>query len=297
MKITPYISYDKTPTVLCLGGFDSIHKGHRKVINKACEIKFERHLNLAVMTFDDESDAIDKFKSVVFTLNERVHILESLNVDEIISVKFSSEFANKEPTEFLNEIVDNRLIATFVCGKDYTFGRFKKGNVALLKSFCNQKNIELIVSDFEREDPENKISTAIIKEALKNGDIEKANKYLGTEYFITGKVIHGREVGRTIGFPTANIEIPLQKAPLKEGVYATTVQVKGKTYHAITNYGKAPTFGVERILLESYLAGFNGDIYNEDIKVNFKTFIRGVVKFDNPEQLIKQLKEDLKVIR
>lgn len=297
MKITPYISYDKTPTVLCLGGFDSIHKGHRKVIKKACEIKIKKHLNLAVMTFDDKSDAIDKFKSVVFTFDERVKILESLNVDEIISVEFTPEFANKEPIDFLNEIVDNRLIAAFVCGKDYTFGRFKKGNIALLKEFCNQKNIELIVPDFERSDPENKISTAVIKEALKNGDIEKANDYLGTEYFITGKVIHGREVGRTIGFPTANVEISLQKAPLKEGVYATTVLVKDKTYHAITNYGNAPTFGVERVLLESYLVGFKGDIYNENIKVNFKKFIRGVVKFECPEQLIKQLNEDLKVIR
>ena len=297
MKITPYISYDKTPTVLCLGGFDSIHKGHRKVISAACEIKNEKNLNLAVMTFDDKSDAIDKFKSVVFTFDERVKILESLKVDEIISVDFSPEFANKEPIEFLNEIVDNRLIAAFVCGKDYTFGRLKKGNVALLKEFCNRKNIELIVPDFERSDPENKISTAVIKSALNIGDIEKANDYLGTEYFITGTVIHGREVGRTIGFPTANIEIPLQKAPLKEGVYATTVQVKGEIYHAITNYGKAPTFGVERILLESYLVGFNGDIYNENIKVNFEKFIRGVVKFNNSEQLIKQLNEDLKVIR
>ncbi len=297
MKITPYIGYDKKPTVLCLGGFDSIHKGHRKVINKACEIKNAKNLNLAVMTFDDKSYAIDKFKSVVFTFDERIEILESLNVDEVISVEFSPEFANKEAIDFLNEIVDNRLIAAFVCGKDYTFGHLKKGNVELLKEFCEQKNIELVVPDFEMSEIEDKISTAIVKQALKNGEIEKANNYLGAEYFISGNVIHGREIGRTIGFPTANVEIPLQKSPLKEGVYATAVQVKDKTYRAITNYGKAPTFDFTRVLLESYLLDFNGDIYNEKIKVNFEKFIRGVVKFDRPEQLIKQLNEDLKVIR
>lgn len=297
MIIAPYGKKDGEPSVICLGGFDSLHRGHRAIIKRAGELKTRFSAKLVVMTFGEESFGIDKFKNVVFTFDERMDILQKLGADEVIVAEYTPDFIKKSALDFLNELADNRLIAGLICGKDYTFGACGQGNVNLLARFCSEKGIYFETVDFVTDETGEKISTMKIKQALSCGDVKRAGEYLGAAFFIDGVVVKGRQVGRTIGFPTANVCPGEKKIALKAGVYATTVQTGGKSYRAITNYGSAPTFGVEKTVIESFLDVFNGDLYGKKIRINFDFYIRDIKKFQSAEQLDSQLCEDLKVIR
>ena len=142
-----------------------------------------------------------------------------------------------------------------------------------------------------------KISSGKIKAFLGDGKVENANVLLGEEFFLCGKVEKDRQIGRTIGFPTANIPYPQDKFPLKTGVYETNVTVDNKTYKGITNYGARPTFDNERVVTETYLDGFSGDLYGKELTVHFVRFLRGVTKFESVDALKKQLEKDINRVR
>jgi len=298
MKITPYINRDKTPTVLCLGWFDSVHRGHKKIIESAKKLCSENGARLCVLTFlNDENFLLQKNGSLVFTFSERVSILQKEGVSEVIYAVFTREFASKPPLDFLNEICDNRLIAGFLCGSDYRFGFMGKGDVELLSEFCSSKNLPLKVCDFERDELGEKISTGKIKQLLACGKIELVNSLLGDRYFITGKVVRGRMQGNKLGFPTANVLLPESKAKLKSGVYSTSAIIDGREYKAVTNVGTAPTFDFDKEVIETHVIDFSGDLYSKEITVYFNGFIRDIVKFESKEQLIKQLEKDVMVVK
>ena len=166
------------------------------------------------------------------------------------------------------------------------------GKVDDLKDFCFLKGIKVdVVSQviFGGE----KVSTSLIKEKLASGQIEQANELLTLPYFITGEVKRDRQVGRKLGFPTANISLNAQKTPLKLGVYHTAVEIDGKRYNCITNFGARPTFGLNEVLTETYIDGFDGDLYGKTLSVYFKKFLRELIKFNSADELIAQLKKDL----
>jgi riboflavin kinase/FMN adenylyltransferase len=142
-----------------------------------------------------------------------------------------------------------------------------------------------------------KISCRKVKELLKSGEVEKANALLGEAFFLCGRVEKDRQVGRTIGFPTANIPYPQDKFPLKKGVYATKTVVDGKEYMGITNYGARPTFDNDKVVTETYLDGFSGDLYGKELTVRFVKYLRDVTKFESVDGLIKQLNEDVRRVR
>ena len=298
MKIIPYNKKTHTPLVMCLGAFDSVHLGHKSLIERAHELKNNYSAKVAVFTFNSENSNF-KFKpnGEVFTFEERIKRLEKMLVDEVYVANVSEEFANILPVDFLNELVDNRPIRAFICGKDFKFGKNASGNVELLKHFCEQKNIHLEVCDFITDKSENKIATTTIKDNLLNGNVKEANKLLGDKYFVTGEVIKGRQVGRTLGFPTANIKLSSTKLPLKSGVYLSEVILGDKTYGAITNVGNAPTFNDENFLIECHIKDFSGDLYGKKLTVYFTDYIRPITKFISKDELIKQLNSDLKVIK
>lgn len=296
MRISDFYDSSAQKVVLCLGGFDSIHKGHIFLINKALSYKKEQGVAVAVTLFS-YGDVLKNKSGEVFTLPERIRILEKSGVDEVIEIKFDEKFSRLTPLDFLNKLADNRLIAAVVCGKDFTFGFGGNGNAQLLKDFFSEKNVQVDVLPFVTDYKGDKISTTAVKAALFGGEVKRCFEEYGVKYFVEGEVVRGRQEGRKLGFPTANIIPPKEKYPIKSGVYACTVAIGDKQYRGIANIGNAPTFGVTDRILECHIDGFNGDLYGKNITVYFDDRIRDIRKFDGIEELKKQLEKDLTVIR
>ncbi len=298
MLIDEFKTKSYRPTILCLGGFDSIHSGHVSLIEHALSLKKTVGGNVAVTLFCYDENVLEKKSGgEVFTFSERVSILENLGVDEVIKIDFDEKFSKLTPLEFLNELCDNRPISRIICGSDFKFGVFGSGDVKYLTAYFKSKNVDVTVLPFVLNDRGEKISTTQVKEALTAGDVRKCFKEYKVKYFISGEVVFGRQDGRKIGFPTANIIPSKEKFPIKSGVYACTVVIGCKKYRAISNLGDAPTFGVENRVLECHIDGFSGDLYGKNLTVYFDDFIRDIRKFDSVEQLKIQLKKDLSVIR
>ena len=298
MKVIPFEQKTNKPVIMCLGAFDSVHLGHKSLIKTARDLKNKYLASVSVFTFNnDHSLFASKLLGEVFTFEERLLRLENTLVDEVCEAKMNEQFASLLPTEFLTQLADNRHIRAFVCGKDFKFGKNAKGDVNLLSEFCTKNNIDLYVCDFVTDKLGNKIATTTIKEHLVNGEIIPANNLLGDKYFISGKVVEGRKVGRTLGFPTANIEFSPTKLQPKSGVYLTEVIIDNKKYGAITNVGNAPTFNQKNSLIETYIKDFSDDLYGKTLTVYFCDYIRPSIKFNSKDELINQLNEDLKVIK
>lgn len=296
MRVSKIYESSDQSTILCLGGFDSVHIGHVSLINKAISFKKSQGGIVAVTLFSFGSVLKNK-TGEVFTLSERVHILEKLGVDETIRIDFDKNFARLKPIEFLNELADNRHIGRVICGEDFTFGANGSGKVELLKEYFAAKNIPVEVLPFITDGEGKKISTTAVKAALAEGDVKRCFTDYGVKYFIEGEVVYGRQEGRKLGFPTANIIPPKEKYPLKSGVYACTALIDGEEYRGITNIGDAPTFGVSDRILECHIDKFHGDLYGKTITVYFDDRIRDIKKFADIEELKRQLEKDLTVIR
>lgn len=284
----------KTPIVVALGFFDSIHIGHRALIEKAILLSKKYNCKPAVFTFKNDISSVvsSHSKGLVFTFYERLKKLEKYSINQVIFTNFTKEFSSLTYNEFLTTLFTNFNIKAIVCGDDYRFGNGGLGNVEILKSYCVSYGIELCevgeISLFNE-----RVSTGKIKELLLQGKIELANKLLGDQYFICGTVQHGRRVGKSLGFPTANINISSEKLNVKYGVYKTHVFIEGKLYSAITNYGTRPTYGLDEILTETHIKGFDGNLYGKEIIVYFDEYLRECVKFANEEELKIQLQKDL----
>ncbi len=298
MKIIPFNIKTQNAVVMCLGAFDSVHLGHKSLLKKAQDLKDRYSANISVFTFNnDHSIFASKLLGEVFTFEERLLRLENMLVDEVCEAQMNEAFASLSPMQFLNQLADNRHIRAFICGKDFKFGKNAQGNVELLKEFCVKNNIDLFVCDFVTDEQGNKIATTTIKEHLSKGEIAFVNKLLGDKYFVMGKVIEGRKVGRTLGFPTANLQFSPTKMKPKSGVYLTEVYIDNKWYTALTNVGNAPTFNEKNCLIESYIKDFSGDLYGKTLKIYFCDYIRPIIKFSSKEELINQLNKDLQVIK
>lgn len=278
--------------VLALGFFDSVHIGHKHLINKMLHLSKEIGAESSVFTFiNSPFEVLGKDTKEILTFDERCSVFESLGIDNVIYAKMDNDFMSLDKNVFLDTICSNYNVKGIVCGADYTYGKFASGNISTLQKYCLENNIVLIVDDLIEIDNE-KISSTRIRNFLKEGNIDKINELLGSRYFINGEVIHCAGRGRHLGFPTANILISENKMALKNAVYQTIVSVKGKRYKAITNVGERPTFSEDSYIIESYLEGFNEDIYGDIITVEFVKKLRDIIHFDTKEQLINQLEAD-----
>ena len=297
MRTLDFYNGDSTETVVALGFFDSIHVGHQAIINKAKHVAENLNVGCAVFTFKNDIDSLIKdTNGLVFTYEERLKKLSKLSVDSVISTIFTKEFSSLLATEFFNALTSNFKVKAIVCGKDYRFGYKGEGDVDFLQTICKDKGVLLyIVEDFAIN--EKRVSTTYIKELLLNGQIKAANELLGGSYFLSGEVEHGREVGRGMGFPTANVTIDKDKAKIKSGVYKTHVAIEGKTYNCITNYGSRPTFDLNEVLTETYIDGYKGDLYGKNLTIFFDEYLRECFKFNSIDELTAQLQKDLEKIR
>ena len=287
-----------SPTVIALGFFDSVHSGHKKVIHSAREIADKKGLTLTVFTFLGNVKAVlnNTDDKCVYLPKEREKLLKDLGADQVFFAPITKEFLSQDRINFLDWLNQKYHIKYYVCGKDYTFGAFGKGDVKVLSDYAKEHSQECVVVDTHTLFNQ-KVSTSLIKECLQNGDIVKANTLLGRNYSVGGIVEKDRQVGSKMGFPTANISIDSQKFNLKNGVYLGRVKIDERTYFAIVNYGARPTFDLDKTLIEAHIMGFNGDIYGQNIDIEFLDYIRDIKKFSSLEQLKEQLEKDLEFVK
>lgn len=277
-------------TVVALGSFDALHIGHLRLIEKAKAIAEEQNCLLLVQLFEFPSN------ECINTLQKRLDILESMGVDAVVIEKFTEEFRKTDYKDFVEEYIKNRYNAGFVCaGYNYRFGYKALGDTQKLKEECLKYKIEVFVQDCVRLD--RVVSSTTIREMIKMGDVEKAKEYMGRYYSLCGKVVKGRQLGRKMGFPTANIDLPKEIVIPLEGVYHTQLDIDGEKYDGVTNVGGKPTVAPDEKNCETHIIGYEGDLYGRKIVINFLKRLRDIKGFKNIAELENQLKKDISKVK
>ena len=284
-------------TVLVLGYFDGLHKGHQTLFKEARKIADEQGLKIAVLTFPDSPKlAFVRYQpELMLHLNhpeERAAHLENLGVDYLYLIDFTSHFSKNTAREFFDKYVSALKAKAVVAGFDYHFGSDKRKAEELADYFDGRI---VIVSSVNQDDE--KISSTRIRETIQNGDVAKAHQLLGYPLSTRGIVVHGNARGRTIGYPTANLA-PLDRVILPaDGVYVVDVEHNGKIFRGMASVGKNVTFEGDELRFEANLFDFAEEIYGDTIRIIWLDKIRDMVKFDGIEELVAQLKSDEEVAR
>lgn len=287
--------YIEEDTVISLGKFDGIHRGHEHLMEYLARKK-QVGLKTVIFTFDiPPKQRINKQEqSQVLTSNEeKVQLFEAHGIDYLVECPFTSEVMHMEPEVFIEMIVKKLRVKSLVVGTDFHFGHNRRGDYRLLQELASYYGYEVEVAEKLQEDGRD-ISSSFIREEILAGHIEKANRLLGYQYFVQGKVIHGNEIGRTLNAPTANIVPKEEKVLPPFGVYVTRTTIGKRGVGGITNVGCKPTIeGENPIGIETHLFDFNEQIYGMQIKVEFLTAVRPEKKFDSLEKLKQQMQEDI----
>lgn len=287
----------KEPVAMAFGFFDGMHKGHAKVFDTLIQKAEESNLKKAVMTFDPHPSVVlnpeRKRTDYLTPIEDKLDIIEQYGIDYCIVINFSSKFADVSAEDFVNNYILKNNVVKIIAGFDFTFGKFGKGNMMTLSELDECETT--IVSKLEIESE--KISTTEIRRALKEGDLTKANEELGYRYQIKGTVVQGEKRGRTIGFPTANVQPSGDYVLPKKGVYAVSMNIgaEEKIYRGVANVGVKPTFhdpSQAQVVIEVNLFDFKEDIYGERVVVYWHHFLRPEVKFDGIDPLVEQMHKD-----
>ena len=288
-------------SIVLIGNFDGLHKGHQKLFKLAQSYKKKYNLKIGVINFDPMPKMFFNKKLKNFRLTnveQKIKLLSKFKVDFVITKKFDKKFSKTKAFNFIIDILNKKLNSKFIfVSNNFRFGNQREGNVNLLIE--NEKTYNYKVVKPKPLTKDKKIvSSSLIRNLLENGFLEKANKLLDRNWTIEGIVQKGRQVGKKIGFPTCNIDIQ-DYVLAKPGVYAVKVLRKNNTKYlrGIANLGFRPTFNQKKILLEVHLFNFSGNLYNKLLSVEFLKFIRKEKKFKNVNQLKAQIKSDLKIAK
>lgn len=292
-----FSSADFPPLSMALGYFDGVHKGHQKVINTAVMEAEKRNLNSAVMTFDPHPSVVlgRKHKHVhyITPLQDKIKLMETLGVDYLFIVRFTSDFANLHPQEYVDQYIINMNVKHVSAGFDFTYGKLGKGNMETLQFHSRGEFTYTTVHKLT--DHDEKISSTAIRKALSDGETAKVSNLLGRYYTTSGTVIHGDKRGRKIGFPTANIELSDDYITPKIGVYAVRLYVQNQWHNGVANLGYKPTFNNpedKALSIEVHIFDYSSSIYGEEVTVEWYNYIRSERKFDGIEHLIAQIEKD-----
>lgn len=283
-------------TAVALGNFDGMHVGHMAVLEAAKSFESEGLMPVAVL-FDEHSlKAITgKAPAMLMTVTERNRIINE-NGLKIETLVFN-EIRDLSPSDFVEKILVGRLGAAAVCcGYNYRFGKGASGTAQMMSEICGRLGLKCRVSG-EVDVDRCAVSSTKIRGFIENGEIEKANKMLGRPFGFSSRVIDGDKRGRVLGFPTINQIIPEELAMPRFGVYQSVVTVNGEKFKGVTNVGRRPTVGTEKILSETHILDFDRDIYGENVDVRLIKFIRPEKKFSSFDELARQIKSDAKEVR
>lgn len=286
------------PTVLSIGKFDGLHRGHELLMDYVFQKKKEG-MKAVIFTFDvPPKKSLEQDAARVLTTNEeKMHLFEQIGIDYLIECPFTEEIMHMPAEEFLKKIVEQLSIRCIVAGTDCSFGYQRRGDYRMLQKYAPEYHYEAQIVDkmqYEGRD----ISSTFIREEIAAGNMEKAELLLGYAYFVQGTVVHGNQIGRTIGIPTINLLPPQEKLLPPFGVYAAWVEIDGKRYNGITNIGCKPTIaGDNPVGVETNLFDFQGDLYGKHAKVSLLKWVREEQKFQNISELKVQMEKDIAFCR
>lgn len=284
-----------------IGTFDGVHCGHKKIIQKLVDKAKEIKGESMIITFEPHPRIVlgksPEQLRFINTADEKLKQFEKLNVDYVLVINFTREFSQYSTEEFAKIYLKDKLnIKHLIVGHDHMFGNRSKSDGKDLKDILKKYNISCEIVDAQLANA-NVISSTKIRNALLEGDIQKANKYLGYKYSFSAKVVSGRKIGRTIGFPTANLSVIGERKVIpKDGVYHVEIEHQNHIYQGVMNIGLNPTLENKFRTIEVHILNFDKDIYNSLLEVRFQNRIRGEMKFDSVEELRKQIQLDVEFI-
>ena len=296
MKVTKGLknALSSHQSILTLGTFDGIHQGHRTIISKLTSESKKHDLKSIILTFFPHPKNIVSSKKIksISTIDEKIQIFSELDIDELIIQNFNKSFSEMGAEEFIKLLVNNLNLKKIIVGYNHRFGKNRTADINVLRYFSLKYGFEVVeIKAFEVE--KIKISSTKIRNAINDGNIDICNNYLGYNFNINGIVVKGKSIGKSIGFPTANINIAEEyKIIPKNGVYLVRCFFEKNKFYGMMNIGFNPTFGSNEKTIEVNIFDFSKDLYDKNIRIEFLKFIRDEIKFDNAEELQNQLIND-----
>ena len=280
-------------TIYALGFFDGVHLGHAALLKACRQMADELGCKAGVVTFTTHPDALVKGQTpeLINTPADRKLLLAGFSVDTVVELPFDRALMTMPWQAFFNLLLESYDAVGFVCGADFRFGNRGEGTAEMLESVCQENDVPCTVV------PEQKlegitVSSTHIRSLLEAGEVERANRFLGHPHILSGEVVSGRKLGRTLGIPTANLALPEELVKLPHGGYACKALVEGQEYLAVTNIGNRPTVGGHRVTVEPWLLDFDGDLYGKTITLEFHDFLRPEEKFESLEALKAEIEKN-----
>ncbi len=301
LRSIPELERLRGPLFLAIGVFDGVHRGHQAVISTSADHAAASNGTPVVVTFDPHPEKVLRPQAAPHLLSATEHkiaLIRALGVEHLLVITFDKQFAATEPEDFVQKLVIHSKPLQEICvGHEWSFGKNRRGNLDLLKKLGAKFNFDVVGI------PPVKINGAVvsstaIREAIEKGDLAKAAEMLGREYTILGTVTRGDNLGKKIGFPTANLSAHSEQFP-PNGVYVAEARIDGELYRGVINLGIRPTVssGKSERVLEIHLFDFNRDIYGHDVEVRFLKFLRSEKKFQDLDTLVQQIRQDVEQAR
>ena len=306
MKIIDRLERIQQPfvnAVITIGNFDGVHIGHQALFHEVIEKADALKGTAIAMTFEPHPMRVLKKNNhppLITLYEQKQELIERSGIDVLICVPFTKEFAELSAEKFIKELLIKKIgMKAIIVGEDYTFGKNREGNLAVLKSYASQLGYEVIVAEWIKatRDVPDRISSTRVRKLVMAGQIESARKMLGRHYQIRGLVVRGRDRGgKLLGIPTANINLQDELCP-KTGIYAVTVEYRSRLYKGVANIGYSPTFNDNEFTVEVHILAFSDNIYGQKIRVNFIERIRDEKKFGHIDELKSQIHRDIEAAR
>jgi riboflavin kinase / FMN adenylyltransferase len=289
-------AYITRPTVLTIGSFDGIHRGHQHLIGQiVARAKEESGMVSALVTLHPHPKVVLRPNSqmrYLSTIEERLDLLAPLGLDYVVVFPFSLETSQIRARDFIQILIDRLSLTEIICGKDFALGYKREGTVDFLRAMGREKGFAVTIVEPYALDGEI-VSSTRIRELIAVGDLEQATRLLGRHPSIRGRVIRGDQRGRTLGFPTANLAVPERRQIPADGIYATRVNIGRRRFSGAANVGIRPTFDKGQRLIEVFILDFDEDLYDQVITVEFVKRLREELKFDSVNALIEQMGKDV----
>lgn len=283
--------------IFALGFFDGVHLGHQALLMECCRMAREQNTKACAITFQQHPQSlfVEQPPKLINEQEGRIQLMRRYGIGPVFAYPVTKEIMSMLWQDFLNELVEMGAVG-FVCGRDFRFGNRGEGSAEKLKAYCAQQNLLCSIVEDQTLDGI-RVSSTHIRNLLEAGNLEEAIRFMGHPHVLTGTVVSGRKLGRTIGVPTANLRLPEEVVQLPHGVYACKAFVDQQEYLAVTNIGNRPTVGGHHVTVEAWLMDFQGDLYEQFVLLEFHQFLRPEQKFDSLEDLRAEIQKNARQVR